>query len=447
MRPGSTKAWICLPGDRQAAWFADPEGARLMVCSEIGSEGRNFQFVHHLFLYDLPVTPELLEQRIGRVDRIGQKEKIVIHVPYIRNTSHEILALWYDQGIGLFKENVNGLHAIFTRFKSRVLQLMAQADKQPVGVTDSEIEQQMTCLIRDTAAFVKQITRTLNQGRHILLELNSFKPESAHALIQMIQQTEKSHDLHNLMEDLLDIYGIETDQITEVSGNSVVSFIPDRMTDENFPTLSGGGKFVTFDRATAIARDDLDFLTWDHPFVRQVIEYFITQGDGQASVARLSGADRQGLVLETLFLLDLSDGEGSLADRFLPALPIRVVVDHNGRPLTSDNLPANWESSLMSDDPAWFLELPQLVGEILPMMLEKSQDIARKRAQTHRLEGAAEMENVLTREKDRLAALSKINPGISAKEVEAVIKEQAHLRTQILNAGLRLDGGEAHPDF
>jgi ATP-dependent helicase HepA len=212
------------------------------------------------------------------------------------------------------------------------------------------------------------------------------------------------------------------------------------MIDENFPTLSGGGKFVTFDRATAIARDDLDFLTWDHPFVRQVMEYFITQGEGASAVARLSGTGRQGLVLETLFLLDLPDGDGSLADSFLATVPIRVVVDHHGRPLASDDLPANWESSLMSDDPGWFLALPQLVGEILPEMLEKSQNLAEKTAQIHRLEGAAEMENVLTREKDRLVTLSKINPGISAKEIEALIKEQAHLRIRILNAGLRLDG-------
>ena len=429
-----------LTRDRQAAWFADPEGARLLVCSEIGSEGRNFQFVHHLFLYDLPVNPELLEQRIGRVDRIGQKEKIIIHVPYIRHTSHEILALWYDQGIGLFKENVNGLHAVFTQFKSRVIQLMEQADRQAFDSADSEIRQKMTRLIRDTGAFVTQITKDLNQGRHILLELNSFQPESAHALIQMIQQTEKSQELHNLMVDLLDGYGIETDQITEVSGNSVVSFISDRMTDENFPTLSGGGKFVTFDRATAIARDDLDFLTWDHPFVRQVMEYFITQAEGQASVARLSGTGRQGMLLETLFLLDLPDGDTSLADRFLPALPIRVVVDHTGKPLTPGDLPANWELSLMSDDPGWFLDLPQVVQEILPDMLDKSQHLARKTAQTHRLDGAAKMEKVLTRETDRLVTLSKINPGISSKEAEAVIKAQAHFKSLILNARLRLDG-------
>jgi superfamily II DNA/RNA helicase len=51
--------------DRNAAWFAEPEGARLLLCSEIGSEGRNFQFAQHLVLFDLPLNPELLEQRIG----------------------------------------------------------------------------------------------------------------------------------------------------------------------------------------------------------------------------------------------------------------------------------------------------------------------------------------------------------------------------------------------
>ena len=61
-----------LQRDRNAAWFADPDGARILLCSEIGSEGRNFQFAHHLVLFDLPLNPELLEQRIGRLDRIGR---------------------------------------------------------------------------------------------------------------------------------------------------------------------------------------------------------------------------------------------------------------------------------------------------------------------------------------------------------------------------------------
>ena len=64
-----------LQRDRNAAWFAEPDGARILICSEIGSEGRNFQFAHHLVLFDLPLNPELLEQRIGRLDRIGQSSK------------------------------------------------------------------------------------------------------------------------------------------------------------------------------------------------------------------------------------------------------------------------------------------------------------------------------------------------------------------------------------
>ncbi len=76
--------------DRNAAWFAEPEGARILLCSEIGSEGRNFQFAHHLVLFDIPANPGLLEQRIGRLDRIGQTATIQIHVPYIVGSARSL---------------------------------------------------------------------------------------------------------------------------------------------------------------------------------------------------------------------------------------------------------------------------------------------------------------------------------------------------------------------
>ena len=92
--------------DRAAAFFADPDSAaRLLICSEIGSEGRNFQFVHHLILMDLPTNPDLLQQRIGRLDRIGQKHIIQIHVPYLENTECAVLYRWYDEGLNAFACN------------------------------------------------------------------------------------------------------------------------------------------------------------------------------------------------------------------------------------------------------------------------------------------------------------------------------------------------------
>lgn len=67
--------------DRAAARFSEEDsGAQVMLCSEIGSEGRNFQFASNTVMFDLPFNPDLLEQRIGRLDRIGQAHDIQIHV-------------------------------------------------------------------------------------------------------------------------------------------------------------------------------------------------------------------------------------------------------------------------------------------------------------------------------------------------------------------------------
>lgn len=81
-----------LERDKAAAYFAQEEGgAQVLICSEIGSEGRNFQFANQLVMFDLPFNPDLLEQRIGRLDRIGQKRDIDVHVPYLEGTSQAFL--------------------------------------------------------------------------------------------------------------------------------------------------------------------------------------------------------------------------------------------------------------------------------------------------------------------------------------------------------------------
>ena len=98
-----------LQRDRQAAWFSEGDGARILLCSEIGSEGRNFQFARRLVLWDPPEDPDLLEQRIGRLDRIGQRGTIHLHVPYAEGTAEEVLLRWYEEGLGAFAGPVSGI--------------------------------------------------------------------------------------------------------------------------------------------------------------------------------------------------------------------------------------------------------------------------------------------------------------------------------------------------
>lgn len=108
--------------DRAAAYFADEYGSQSLVCSEIGSEGRNFQFAHHLVLFDLPLNPDLLEQRIGRLDRIGQTETIKIHMPFLEDTAQQVLVSLYHQGANAFEHISVAALKVFQEFWLRAFQ-------------------------------------------------------------------------------------------------------------------------------------------------------------------------------------------------------------------------------------------------------------------------------------------------------------------------------------
>ncbi|RMS13054.1 RNA polymerase-associated protein RapA, partial [Pseudomonas coronafaciens pv. garcae] len=111
-----------LERDRAAAYFADEEfGAQVLICSEIGSEGRNFQFSHHLVLFDLPSHPDLLEQRIGRLDRIGQKHTIELHVPFLETSPQARLFQWYHEALNAFLNTCPTGNALQHQFGSRLL--------------------------------------------------------------------------------------------------------------------------------------------------------------------------------------------------------------------------------------------------------------------------------------------------------------------------------------
>lgn len=168
--------------DRSAAYFAEQEnGAQVLVCSEIGSEGRNFQFAHHLVLFDLPLNPDLLEQRIGRLDRIGQRHPIEIYVPYLLNTVQEKLFRWYHEGINLFTRSCSIGFTLYEEFENELLPILDAVDTKK-GELDK--------LILETKVRAEQINQALHEGRDRLLELNSCNAPQAEALIAAIEAEE-----------------------------------------------------------------------------------------------------------------------------------------------------------------------------------------------------------------------------------------------------------------
>ncbi len=89
--------------------------AQVLIATEAGGEGINLQFCHHIINFDLPWNPMKLEQRIGRIHRLGQENDVKIYNFATKNTIEEhILTLLYEK-IELFKRVIGELDDILTR--------------------------------------------------------------------------------------------------------------------------------------------------------------------------------------------------------------------------------------------------------------------------------------------------------------------------------------------
>ena len=155
-----------LQRDRNAAYFSEQNGADLLICSEIGSEGRNFQFAHHLVLFDLPENPELLEQRIGRLDRIGQTETINIHVPYVKGDAGERYARWYQEGLNAFEKNLQGAQLLVKRLqqiKADTLPRFIEESKKLREETEAQMERGPDRLLALTSKGGGEIEKVLEE--------------------------------------------------------------------------------------------------------------------------------------------------------------------------------------------------------------------------------------------------------------------------------------------
>ena len=93
--------------------FRDDPGLSVLVSTEVGSEGLDFQFCSCLINYDLPWNPMVVEQRIGRIDRMGQKAEVLhIHSLVVKDTIDSvILKRLYDR-INIFERSIGDLETI-----------------------------------------------------------------------------------------------------------------------------------------------------------------------------------------------------------------------------------------------------------------------------------------------------------------------------------------------
>ncbi len=420
-----------LQRDRNAAWFAEPDGARLLICSEIGSEGRNFQFVQHLVLFDLPLNPELLEQRIGRLDRIGQTADIQIHVPYLAHSPQEVLARWYHEGLNAFESNLEGGNALLHQFGRAVHDLALEYPVAERATAEAELAE----LLRQTKSARLALRRHLEQGRDRLLELNSFRPATAQKIIRQIQEQDRQPDLENYLLDVFDHFGIHLEELAPHTWQ----LHPHGIITDSFPALPAGGMIATCDRRRALSREDVAFLTWDHPLVAGAMDLLLGSETGNCAFAVLPTATDRTLLLELIFVLEAIAAPQLHADRFLPPTPMRLVVSHKLADVTAACADPAWEQKLEKGRPYKLVENADIAHRVLPAMLTTAHKRAEIRATTLRESALKEMNQLLGHEVQRLQSLALVNDHVRPLEIKLAQATQAELATTLQHARLRLD--------
>ncbi|MCW9007510.1 MAG: RNA polymerase-associated protein RapA, partial [Marinobacter sp.] len=414
--------------DRAAAYFADTEqGAQALICSEIGSEGRNFQFAHHLVLFDLPANPDLLEQRIGRLDRIGQTEAIDIHVPYLSGTSQEVQFRWFHEGLNAFAESC----AVGVAVQEALQAQWQQAIDGDLDVADG--------LVEASADEATRLKTLLQAGRDALIELNSCRPEVAEDLIAAIEDEESEARVRDYMMEAFDILGVD---VEDHADHSDILRPGEQYQAGHVAELPEDGITVTWDRQNALEREDLAFMSWEHPMVTGVMDSVTSSGLGKAALASLSvkALPPGTLLMEALFTVHCPAPEALQLTRYLPVSPLRLLVDVNGKEL-SGALPHDRLNEMCSNIRRRTAQaiVPQIRPQV-ETMVDHVERLSEPHLEPLKSQALEQLEASFGPEIRRLEALQKVNPAIREEEIDFFREQFEAAKEAIGHASLALEG-------
>ncbi|MEA2119532.1 RNA polymerase-associated protein RapA [Halovibrio sp. HP20-50] len=413
--------------DRAAAAFADDEdGAQVLVCSEIGSEGRNFQFCRHLVMFDMPQHPDQLEQRIGRLDRIGQRNAIELHIPTFEGSPGQRLLRWYHEGMDAFSAPHGVGSDLFEAFGD------ALAD----ALLDDEALDE---IIAETRTMFSAKLAEHDAGRNRLLELNACRPARAQQVIDAVRELDEDTALPRYIERALDIFGVDSQEI----GKGLIHLKPSQHMLDGLPGLVKGeeGFTATYSRAQALARDDVQRLSWEHPLIREMMGRVLdgTMGNSALALLRHDAIPSGRLMAELVFRTHCPAPKKLHLNRFLPPTAVRVLLDESGANLTSKISFTGLGKNLQKVNKSLARDLIKSRHDQLRQLLTQGEGEAERQLPSIVENAEVQMRTHLDAEIARLTALAEHNPAVRSAEIDALKDERKALSEAIENTRLRLD--------
>ncbi|MDN5923535.1 MAG: RNA polymerase-associated protein RapA [Xanthomonadales bacterium] len=428
--------------DRNAAYFAEAGGARLLLCSEIGSEGRNFQFAHRLILWDMPLDPDLLEQRIGRLDRIGQQHAIDIHVAVVNASAQHMLARWFDQGVDAFRHSPADGRELLRRFAQPLVALIDEHARSPM--LGDDVDEEFASLLAQTCSEHEALSLQVHAGRDRLLEIAALRDAGDDALRQALQHADNDPERDEFALRLLESFGVQVDDL----GGSILRLDPEHLASDALGGFEGGPQSITFMRDVALARDDIPLLRLDHPLLHGALDLLLSTEQGNAAFMVDTALAPRQVLLQAVFVLECVAAASLDVERFLPPTPLQVTIDTRQREQPRYQ-PSAQALQHAIEQPLETARYRKFLLKLVPPMLAAAHSIAHTRAVEQSAQAVQVAEQQLQADVQRLRALMAVNPNVSADEVEALEGELAALSEALPSARLRLDALRlvVSPDF
>lgn len=287
--------------------------ASVMISTEAGGEGRNFQFARNLVNYDLPWNPMVVEQRIGRLDRIGQLHDVRIFNLFNVGTVEERVLTVLDERIGLFEESVGSLDPILGDVEDSLEHLiMSRSDSSPESFDKYGTD------LESKIKLAREAERLFGD---FILDRASFRSDEAQELLKTTPLAQWS-DLEAFVASAVDYYGGRLSDHSE--GGNVLSLAP---VFKQHLRLENGTIRGAFDPSEALQLEDIDFFSFGHSAVDSIIG-FASANRATCAALRMDNVP-SGVHVEVIYQLE-SNGlvpKGKL---------VRHLVDEGGKILEEE---------------------------------------------------------------------------------------------------------------
>ena len=259
----------------------------------------------------------------------------------------------------------------------------------------------------------------------------------AAALIAEITATEEGDVLEKYLEVLCEAFGVDQEFHSE---QALILRPSEHMLTGHFPYLREDGTTITFNRDKALAREDMEFASWEHPMILEAMDMVHSTELGNAAIGtiKLKGVAPGTMLLEALYTINCVAPRALQVERFLPLSPMRLLVDARGKDL-ADLVPHTRLNDLVQSvkKPTALAIIKQVREEVeSKMSLAKNQAEQKLQEILSGAEGA--MREDLGAELSRLEALRVVNPSIRQEELDHLRHRIDECAIHIAHANLQL---------